>query len=56
MMFCLGRGWTPHDELYGIIDQSIDLDLGPYEPIDNPEASTLDLQMCMIPLCHRFKH
>jgi hypothetical protein len=23
-MFCLGRGWTPRDELYGIADQLID--------------------------------
>jgi hypothetical protein len=49
-MFCLGRGWTPRDELYGITDQSIDPDLGLHEPIGIPELSTLDLEECMIPL------
>jgi hypothetical protein len=56
LIFCVGRGWTPRDELYGITDQSIDLDLDLYEPIDIPEAFTLTLQMCMIPSCHRLKH
>jgi hypothetical protein len=55
-MFCLGRGWMPRDKLYDITNQSIDLDLGLYEQIGIPEASTLDLQVCMIPWCHRLKH
>jgi hypothetical protein len=41
-MFCLGRGWTPRDELYGIVDQPIDPDLGLHEPIGILELSTLD--------------
>ncbi len=42
-MFCLGCGSTPRDELYGITDQSIDLDLGLYEPIGICKVSTFDL-------------
>jgi hypothetical protein len=46
----------PRDELYGITDQSIDPDLGLYELIGIPEASTPDLQMCKIPSCHYLEH
>jgi hypothetical protein len=56
LMFCLGRGWTPRDELYGITNESIDPDFGLYEPISIPKASSLDLQMCMIPSCQRLEH
>jgi len=49
-MFCSGRGWTPRDELYGIADQSIDLDLGLHELIGIPKLSTLNLEVCMIPI------
>jgi hypothetical protein len=49
-MFCLGCGWTPRDELNVITDQSIDPDLGMHKPIGILELSTLDLEMCMIPL------
>jgi len=56
LLFCVGRGWTPRDKLYGITDQSIDLDLDLYKPIDILEASTFDLQVCMIPSCYRLKH
>jgi len=41
-MFCLRRGLTPHDELYGLTYQLIDPDLGLYEPIGIHEVSTLD--------------
>jgi hypothetical protein len=44
-MFCLGRGWTPRDELYSIVDHSIDPDLGLHEPIGIPELSTVDLEV-----------
>jgi hypothetical protein len=47
-MFCLGREWTPCDKLYGIADQSIDLDLGLHESISIPKLSTLDLEVYMI--------
>jgi len=49
-MFCLGRGWTPRDELYGIVDQSIDLGFSLHEPIGILELSTLDPKVCMIPI------
>jgi hypothetical protein len=55
-MFCLGRGSTPRNELYGIIDRSIDPDLGMYKLIGMHKVSTLDLQMCMIPSCHCLEH
>jgi hypothetical protein len=42
-VFCLGRGWTPRDELYGIADQSIDPGLRLHKPIGIPELSTLGL-------------
>jgi len=48
LMFCLGRWWTPRDELYGIVDQSIDPGLSLHEPIGILELSTLDLEVCMI--------
>jgi len=48
LMFCLGHGWTPCDKLYGIVDQSIDLDLGLHEPTSIPESSTFDLEVCII--------
>jgi hypothetical protein len=48
----VGRGWTPRDELYGVVDQSIDVGLGLHEPISNPELSTFDLQVCMIPIVY----
>jgi len=51
-MFFLGRGWTPHDELYGIVDQSIDPGLGLHEPIGIPELSTFDPKVCMIPIVY----
>jgi hypothetical protein len=44
-MFCLGRGWTPHDELYDIADQLINPGFGLHEPIGIPELSTLDLEV-----------
>jgi hypothetical protein len=56
LIFCVGRGWTSRDELYGIIDESIDPDLSLYEPIGIPETSTFDLQVCMILSCHRLEH
>ncbi len=37
-------------ELYGIIDQSIDPDLGLYEPIGIPEESTPNLLIVQDPL------
>ncbi len=37
-------------ELYGITDQSIDPDLGLYEPISIPEASTPNLLIEQDPL------
>ncbi len=43
LVFCLGHGWTPPDELYGIADQSIDPGLGLHESISIPELSTLSL-------------
>jgi len=49
-MFCSRRGWTPRDELYGITDQLIDLDLVLHKPIGILELSTFDLEVCMIPL------
>jgi hypothetical protein len=52
LMFCLGCGWTPLDELYGIEDQSIDSSLGLHEPIGIPELSTLDPEVCMIPFVY----
>ncbi len=52
LMFCLGRAWTPRDELYGIADQLIDSSLALHEPIGIPELSTLDPKMCMIPLVY----
>jgi hypothetical protein len=51
-MFCLGHGWTPHDELYGIADQLIDPGFGLHEPIGILELSTLDLEVCMIPIVY----
>ncbi len=51
-MFCLGCEWTPRDELYGIVDQLIDPSLGLHEPIGIPALSTLDLEVCMIPLVY----
>jgi hypothetical protein len=56
LMFCLGRGWTPRDEPYGITDLSIDPDLGLYKLIGILETSTFDLHMCMIPSCHCLEH
>jgi hypothetical protein len=50
LMFCWGRGWTPRDELYGITDQSIDPGLGLHKPIGIPELSTLDPEVCIIPI------
>jgi hypothetical protein len=50
LVFCLGHGWTPREELYGIADQSINLGLGLQEPIGISELSTLDLEVCMIPI------
>jgi len=47
-MFYSGRGWTPRDELYSIVDQSINSDFGLHKPIGIPELSTFDLQVCMI--------
>jgi hypothetical protein len=44
--------WTPRDELYGIVDQSIDPGLALHEPIGIPELSTLNLKMCMIPIVY----
>jgi hypothetical protein len=35
-VFCLGRRWTPRDELYGIADQSIDPNFGLHELIGIP--------------------
>jgi hypothetical protein len=52
LMFCLGCGWTPRDELYGIIDQLIDPGLGLHEPIGILELSTFDSKVCMIPIVH----
>jgi hypothetical protein len=49
-VFCLGHWWTPRDELYGIIDHSINPGLGLHEPIGIPELSTLDLEVCIIPI------
>jgi len=49
-MFCLGHGWTPRDELYGITDQSIDPGRGLHEPIGILELSTVDLEVCIIPI------
>ncbi len=49
-MFCLGRGWTPDDELYGIADQSINPGLGLHEPVGIPEVSTLHPEVCIIPI------
>jgi len=46
------RGWTPLDELYGAVDQSIDSSLGLHKPIGIPELSTFDLKVCMIPLVY----
>lgn len=43
-MFCWGRGWTPHDELYGIVDQLINPSFGLYEPIGIPEPSTFNFK------------
>jgi hypothetical protein len=51
-MFCLGRGWTPRDKLYGIADQSIDPSLGLHEPIGILELSTLNPEMSMIPIIY----
>jgi hypothetical protein len=48
-MFCLGRAWTPRDELYGIAQQSIDLGLGLHELIGIPEVSTFHPEVCIIP-------
>jgi hypothetical protein len=42
LMFCLGRGWTPRDGLYGIADRSIDPDLGLHGSIGIAELSTLN--------------
>jgi hypothetical protein len=50
--FIGGCGWTPRDELYGIIDQSIDPGFSVHEPIGIPELSTFDLQVCMIPIIY----
>jgi len=47
-MFCLRHGWIPHDELYGIIDQSIDPSIGLHEPIGILEVSTLHPEVCII--------
>ncbi len=51
-MFCLGRGWTPHDKLYGIADQSIDSGFGLHEPSGILKLSTLDPKVCMIPIIY----
>jgi len=51
-MFCLGCGWTPHDELYGIVDQWINLSLDLHKRIGIPKLSTLDLKVCMIPIVY----
>jgi len=50
--FYVGRGWTPRDELYGIVDQSIDPDLSLHEPIDISELSTFDVKVCMIHIAY----
>jgi len=42
LMFCSGRGWTPRDGLYGIVDHSIDPDLGLHGPIGILELFTLN--------------
>jgi len=52
LMFCLGCGWTPRDELYGIIDQPIDPDLGLHKPIGILELSTLDRRVWTIPIVY----
>jgi len=52
LMFCLGRGWTPRDELYGIADQLIDPGLGLHGPIGIPELSTFDVEVWMIPIVY----
>jgi hypothetical protein len=51
-MFCSGRWWIPRDELYGIAAQSIDPDFGLHEPIGIPKVSTLDPDVCMIPIVY----
>jgi hypothetical protein len=51
-MFYLGCRWTLRDELYGIADQLIDPGLGLHEPIGIPKLSTLDPEVCMIPLIY----
>jgi hypothetical protein len=48
--FYVGRGWTPRDKLYGIVDQLIDVGLGLHKLIGIPELSTFNLQVCMIPI------
>jgi hypothetical protein len=47
LMFCLRRGWTPHDELYDIADQLIDLGLGLHGPIGSPKLSTFNPKKIM---------
>ncbi len=49
-MFCWGRGWTPRDGLYGIADRLIDPGFGLHGPIGILELSTLDLEVCTIPI------
>ncbi len=49
-MFCLGREWTPRDELYGNADRLIDPGLGLHGPIGIPELSTLNLEVRTIPI------
>ncbi len=44
----VGRRWTPCDELYGIVDKSIDPGLSLHEPIGIPKLFTFDLEVCMI--------
>ncbi len=48
--FYVGRGWTPCEELYGIVDQSINLGLSMHEPIGIPKLSTFDAKLWMIPI------
>jgi hypothetical protein len=53
-VFCFGRWWTPRDELYGIVDRSIDPSLGLREPIGIPELFTLNPKKTMCRLKLKF--
>ncbi len=52
LMFRLGHGRTPRDELYGIVDQPIDHDLSLHELINILELSTLDRKVWTIPIIY----